>query len=125
MKENFQILRGDLIQTRIKKVGRFGFGLALTGLRDRNRMGTFVCGIRSELREECPLKVGDELLKVHQSVVRGRSHLNVSAVFKKLPTDLQDIHIIALRNETNYEKMAVENVNYFPEPLDDVVRAIN
>ena len=95
--------------------------MALTGLRDRNRMGTFVCGIRSELKEECPLKVGDELLKVHHNVVRGRSHLNVSAVFKKLPTELQDVHVIALRNESNAEKMAVESVNYFPDPLDDVV----
>ena len=39
-------MRGELIRVTLSKAEKTGFGLALTGLRDRNRMGAFVCGVR-------------------------------------------------------------------------------
>ena len=58
--------------------------------------------------------------QVHNTVVRGRCHLNVSAICKKAPYDTV-IKIIAIRNKENHEKIAVTKCNYFPQVLDDVV----
>ena len=53
-------------------------------------------------------------------MVRGRSHLNVSAVMKKTPIDVP-IKMILLRNDSNMEKVAVKKFTQFPVKLDDVV----
>ena len=44
----------------------YGFGLALAGHCNRNRMGTFICGVhpKGAAAENGQLTVGDELLKV-------------------------------------------------------------
>ena len=44
----------------------YGFGIALAGHSNRNRMGTFICGIHphGSAAEVGQLLVGDELLKV-------------------------------------------------------------
>lgn len=55
-------------------------------------------------------------------MVRGRCHLNVSAIMKKCPNDTEII-IIALRNKLNFEKIAVKKFRQFPIILDDVVSA--
>ena len=60
-------------------------------------------------------------LQVHKSVVRGRSHLNVSAVMKKVPSEAT-VKVIALRHQNNMEKIAVKKFTQFPVKLDDVVR---
>ena len=60
-------------------------------------------------------------LQVHKSVVRGRSHLNVSAVMKKVPNEAT-VKVIALRHQNNMEKIAVKKFTQFPVKLDDVVR---
>ena len=52
--------------------------------------------------------------------MRGRCHLNVSAIIKKLPEDAT-IKIIALRHANNFEKVAVKKFTQFPIELDDVV----
>ena len=84
--ENFKSLPGDLIDIQLKR-NDFGFGLALAGHSNRNRMGTFICGLHPQgaAFENGRLQVGDELLKIHKTVVRGRSHLLVSALIKKIP----------------------------------------
>ena len=60
-------------------------------------------------------------MQVHKSVVRGRSHLNVSAVMKKVPNEAT-VKVIALRHQNNMEKIAVKKFTQFPVKLDDVVR---
>ena len=64
--ENFKSLAGNLIEIDLKLTD-FGFGLALAGHTNRNRMGTFICGInpKGAAFENGQLKVGDELLKVY------------------------------------------------------------
>jgi hypothetical protein len=63
--ENFTSLPGDLIEVDLKK-NDYGFGLALAGHCNRNRMGTYICGIHPQgsACEDGRLQVGDELLKV-------------------------------------------------------------
>ena len=119
--ENFRKLGGDLVEIDLK-LNDFGFGLALAGHSNRNRMGTFICGIHPQgaAFENGQLRVGDELLKIHKTVVRGRSHLNVSAIMKKVPNDLA-IKVVALRHNSNMEKIAVKKFTQFPVKLDDVV----
>ena len=60
--------------------------------------------------------------QVHSYVVRGRSHLNVSAIVKKLPNEAL-IRLVVLRSEANVEKTAVKKT-YFPSFLDDVVKRL-
>ena len=69
-KEDFKSLPGELIQVVLKR-NDHGFGLALSGHRDRNRMGTYICGInpKGAAAEEGSLKPGDELLKVNKSLI--------------------------------------------------------
>ena len=52
--------------------------------------------------------------------MRGRCHLNVSAIIKKLPDDAT-VKIVVLRHENNFEKIAVKKFTQFPIKLDDVV----
>ena len=56
---------GNLIEIELKR-NDFGFGLALAGHSNRNRMGTFICGLhpKGSAFENGQLKPGDELLKV-------------------------------------------------------------
>lgn len=63
--ENFKSLQGTVIEIDLKR-NDFGFGLALAGHSNRNRMGTFICGIHPQgaAFEDGQLQVGDELLKV-------------------------------------------------------------
>ena len=56
--------------------------------------------------------------------MRGRSHLNVSAVMKKVPNEAT-VKVIALRHQNNMEKIAVKKFTQFPVKLDDVVRTKN
>jgi hypothetical protein len=60
--------------------------------------------------------------QIHNTVVRGRSHLNVSAIIKRIPHDVA-VRIVVLR--TNQEKVAVKNFNTFPLLLEDVVSKTN
>ena len=119
--ENFKKLGGDVIEIDLKR-NDFGFGLALAGHSNRNRMGTYICGIHPQgaAFENGQLKVGDELLKIHKTVVRGRSHLNVSAIMKKVPNEAT-IKVVALRHKNNMDKIAVKKFTQFPVKLDDVV----
>ena len=120
--ENFESLGGTVIEVDMKR-NDFGFGLALAGHSNRNRMGPYICGIHPQgaAFENGQLAVGDELLKIHKTVVRGRSHLNVSAIMKKVPNDAT-VKIVALRHKSNLEKIAVKKFTQFPVKLDDVVR---
>lgn len=63
-------------------------------------------------------------MQVHNTVVRGRCHLNVSAIIKKLPDDIP-INVVVLRSEKNQEKIAVPEITQFPIFLDDVVRKLS
>ena len=63
--ENFNKLGGEVIEVELKR-NDYGFGLALSGHCNRNRMGTFICGVhpKGAAAENGQLTVGDELLKV-------------------------------------------------------------
>ena len=52
--------------------------------------------------------------------MRGRSHLNVSAIMKKAPND-KPVKITILRCATNMDKIAIKKFTQFPVKLDDVV----
>ena len=54
-----------MIEIQVKR-NKYGLGLALAGHKDRNRMGTFICGIHPDgpVAQDGRLKPGDELLKV-------------------------------------------------------------
>ena len=63
--ENFKALQGEVIEVDLKR-NDFGFGIALAGHANRNRMGTFICGLHPQgsAFESGVFKIGDELLKV-------------------------------------------------------------
>ena len=42
--EQFHLLKGKLIKTELQR-NEYGFGLALSGHKNRNIMGTFICGL--------------------------------------------------------------------------------
>ncbi len=67
IQENFGKLGGQVVEVELRQ-NDFGFGLALAGHSNRNRMGTFICGIHPEgsAAENGKIQVGDELLKVNQ-----------------------------------------------------------
>ena len=46
--ENFKALQGEVIEIEVKR-NNYGLGLALAGHKDRNRMGTYICGIHPVL----------------------------------------------------------------------------
>jgi len=125
--ENFRALGGKVVEVELMKTTKMGLGLALSGHVDRMRMGTFICGVNKlgpagEAKGETgeSLQAGDELLKVHHTVVRGRSHLNVSAIIKRLPEDTP-LRFIVLRDAKTMEKTAVKKYDKFPTVLDDVI----
>ena len=64
-KEQFHHLKGELIEIELER-NQYGFGLALSGHKNRNIMGTFICGIhpKGSAGEEGSLQPGDELLQV-------------------------------------------------------------
>ena len=70
--ERFRALKGTLVEVRLRKAPRHGFGLAIAGHRHRERMGTFICGLNPEgpAAKEGSLRPGDEILKVSET----RSH---------------------------------------------------
>ena len=63
--ERFRALKGTLVEVRLRKAAPHGFGLAIAGHRQRERMGTFICGLNPEgpAAKEGSLRPGDEILK--------------------------------------------------------------
>ena len=64
--EQFSALRGELVETELQR-NEYGFGLALSGHKNRNIMGTFICGIhpKGSAAQDGVLQPGDELLRVN------------------------------------------------------------
>lgn len=73
MSENFKVLSGDVIEAKIKRDTKMGMGMALSGHKDRMRMGTFICGLHPNgpAASMSKFKPGDELLKVGNEVKSG------------------------------------------------------
>ena len=71
--ERFRALKGTLVEVRLRKAPRHGFGLAIAGHRQRERMGTFICGLNPDgpAAKEGSLRPGDEILKVREEAERG------------------------------------------------------
>ena len=63
--EQFSALRGELVETELQR-NEYGFGLALSGHKNRNIMGTFICGLhpKGSAAQDGVLQSADELLKV-------------------------------------------------------------
>ena len=68
--ERFRALRGTLVEVRLRKAAPHGFGLAIAGHRQRERMGTFICGLNPDgpAAREGSLRPGDEILKASLAV---------------------------------------------------------
>ena len=54
-------------------------------------------------------------------MVCGRSHLNVSALIKKVPNDVR-VQVVAVRHKKEESNSAIRNFTNFTNRLDDVVR---
>merc|ERR1719414_2619211 len=105
-KENFvecnsEYSNGEVIDIELER-NEYGFGLALSGHENHDMMGTFIRGIhpKGSAAEEGSLQPGDEILKFHDTDVRGRSHLNVSAIIKKVPPDMR-VQVVVLRHRSD------------------------
>ena len=61
------------VDTELER-NEYGFGLALSGHKNRNMMGTFICGLhpKGAAAEEGSLHIGDELVKV--IIILNKSH---------------------------------------------------
>ena len=71
-KENFvecnsEYSNGEVIDIELER-NEYGFGLALSGHKNRDMMGTFICGIhpKGSAAEEGSLRPGDEIVKVYR-----------------------------------------------------------
>ncbi len=72
--ERFRSLPGVVVEVRLRKDEKMGFGLALAGPSERERTGTFICGINpgGPAAREGSLRIGDEILKVSMYTLHGR-----------------------------------------------------
>ena len=63
--ESLKKLPGEVVEVELMR-NDYGFGLALSGHSNRNRMGTYICGIHPQgsAAENGLFRVGDELIKV-------------------------------------------------------------
>lgn len=63
---NSEYSNGEVIDIELER-NEYGFGLALSGHKNRDMMGTFICGIhpKGSAAEEGSLRPGDEIVKVH------------------------------------------------------------
>ena len=68
--ERFRALQGTLVEVRLRKAAPHGFGLAIAGHRQREHMGTFICGLNPDgpAAKEGSLRPGDEILKASLAV---------------------------------------------------------
>ena len=76
--------------------------------------------MKNHVTKKIAVVIDENSLQIHKTVVRGRCHLNVSAIMKKIPNEAT-IKILALRHKNNFEKIAVKKFTQFPAKLDDVV----
>ena len=65
--KDIDLSNGEVIDIELER-NEYGFGLALSGHKNRDVMGTFICGIhpKGAAAEEGSLQPGDELVKVTQ-----------------------------------------------------------
>ena len=63
--KDFDSSNAEIIEIELER-NEYGFGLALSGHKNRDTMGTFICGIhpKGAAAEEGSLQPGDELIKV-------------------------------------------------------------
>lgn len=110
---------GDAVCIVSVERGHQGLGISLAGHKDRTKMAAFICGLNPNgpAFKSGVVKVGDEILEVNGVVLRGRCHLNASAIIKGLagPT----YKIILLRRSDALEELAVKPITQFPVSLDD------
>lgn len=66
LKKKYGPLGGAIVRANIQRDTDNSIGLALSGHRDRNRMGCFVAGINPKGNASSQkVKVGDEILEVN------------------------------------------------------------
>ena len=65
LEKDFDSSKAEIIEIELER-NEYGFGLALSGHKNRDTMGTFICGIhpKGAAAEEGSLQPGDELIKV-------------------------------------------------------------
>ncbi|CAG0913191.1 unnamed protein product [Notodromas monacha] len=81
-----------------------GLGISLAGLKDRSRMGVLVAGVL----------VGDEILEINGTVVRGRCHLNVSSTIRQIRSSVVKFVILRKPQEICLEELAVGPISNYP-----------
>ena len=81
--ESLKKLPGDVVEVELMR-NDYGFGLALSGHSNRNRMGTYICGIHPQgsAAENGLFRVGDELIKVKCNFVDFLAHFFSKLFFK-------------------------------------------
>ncbi|GAU94334.1 hypothetical protein RvY_06126 [Ramazzottius varieornatus] len=104
--EKYGDLGGQILQVTIPR-SEAGLGLSLVGNKDRQKMSVFVLVLDDDnpTTKNSGIRPGDELLEVNKMVVRGRSHLNASAMIKTVRDG--EYHLTLLRRPGAVHEMAV------------------
>lgn len=119
--ENWAKLDGEVITVELEQ-NNYGLGLSLAGAKDRDVMGTYICGLhpRGMASISGKLKPGDQLLKVAGHVVWDRSHLNVTTIIKNYSSQ-DKLRLVVLRSGSSLDMLSVKPVTHYPLLLDDMI----
>ncbi|KAK2587530.1 hypothetical protein KPH14_003668 [Odynerus spinipes] len=118
VQKKYHNLGHKVLMVKIEKE-RGGLGISLAGHKDRNRMAVFICGIhpKGSAHKVGELLVGDEILEVNGMVLKGRCHLNASALIKGMAGTC--FKIIVIRKTKGIDDIAVKPLAQFPPILDE------
>ena len=85
-------------------------------------MRTFICGLhpRGAASQSGQLMVGDLLVKVGETLVWDRCHLNVTTIIKNMSSS-ESISMVVLRHKSHEDDLSVRPVTHYPLLLDDMV----
>ncbi|XP_035738823.1 uncharacterized protein LOC118448950 isoform X2 [Vespa mandarinia] len=118
IQKKYHNLGHKVLMVKVEKE-RGSLGISLAGHKDRNRMAVFICGINpnGSAHKVGGLAVGDEILEVNGMVLKGRCHLNASALIKCMAGSF--FKIIVLRKTHGTDDIAVKPLVQFPPILDE------
>ncbi|XP_043676826.1 inaD-like protein isoform X3 [Vespula pensylvanica] len=118
IQKKYHNLGHKVLMVKVEKE-RGSLGISLAGHKDRNRMAVFICGINpnGSAHKVGGLAVGDEILEVNGMVLKGRCHLNASALIKCMAGSF--FKIIVLRKTQGSDDIAVKPLVQFPPILDE------
>ncbi|XP_033636742.1 multiple PDZ domain protein-like isoform X3 [Asterias rubens] len=100
-------LDGEIFVVNLTKSSK-GLGISLAGNRDRSKMSVFVVGVdpAGAAAQDGRLHVADEILKINNLSVFGKSHQKASAIIKEIPRD-GEVVLIVRRHPLAMDQLAV------------------